>query len=234
MTPTRNIAFALLGLSLASFSANSQAEWKYQITPYLWAASLDGTTAVAGQEVDFSADFSDLVSNLDAGFGANFTAQSETWGYFIDGNFVKLKGDELGVKGGVDVAVDQKIVEAGVSYSLSDQFRLYGGGRYQKVDEDINLPLNLSLNGGDSWIDGFIGVLWQPIDTDKWMLRLSGDIGAGDSDSVWQGRIGGGYRFNKTWSAVLAYRYLSTDFESDKFKWDVDQSGFGLGLGISW
>ena len=68
MTPTRNITFALLGLSLASFSANSQAEWKYQITPYLWASSLDGTTAVAGQEVDFSADFSDLVSNLDASF----------------------------------------------------------------------------------------------------------------------------------------------------------------------
>ena len=144
------------------------------------------------------------MSNLDAGFGANFIAQSETWGYFVDGNFVKLKADDLGLTGGLDMSVDQKIVEAGVSYGLSDQFRLYGGGRYQKVDEDINLPLNQSLNGSDSCIDGFIGVLWQPIDTDKWMLRLSGDIGAGDSDSVWQGRIVGGYRFNKTWSAVLA------------------------------
>ena len=234
MTSTRNFTFALLGISLAAFSATSQAEWKYQLTPYIWASNMDGTTAVAGQEVDFTAEFSDLVSYLDAGFAANFTAKSDTWGYFIDGNFVKLKADELGLMAGVDVAVDQKIVEAGVSYSLSDQFDIIGGGRYQKVDEDVNLPLNRSLNGGDSWIDGFIGVAWQPIDTDKWMLRLSGDIGAGDSDSVWQGRIGGGYRFNKTWSMVLAYRYLSTDFESDKFKWDVDQSGLGIGLGISW
>jgi len=234
MTSTRKFTFALLGLSLASFSANSHAEWNYQLTPYLWASSLDGTTAVAGQDIDFSADFSDLVSNIDAGFAANFTAKSDTWGYFIDGNFVKLKADELGVKGGVDVALDQKIVEAGISYRLSDQLDLIGGGRYQKVDEDLNLPLNQSLNGGDSWIDGFIGVAWLPVNTDKWMLRLSGDIGAGDSDSVWQARVGGAYRFNKTWSMVLAYRYLSTDFESDKFKWDVDQSGFGLGVGISW
>jgi len=234
MTSTRNITFALLGLSLASFSANSQAEWQYQLTPYIWAYGYDGTTAVAGQEVDFSADFSDLLANFDASFAANFTAQSDTWGYYIDGNFGKLKDDELGVKDGIEAALSQKIIEAGISYRLSEQFSVIGGGRYQKVDEDINLPLNQSLNGGDSWIDGFIGAVWQPIDTDKWMLRLTGDIGAGDSDSVWQGRIGGGYRFNKTWSVVLAYRYLSTDYESDKFKWDVDQSGLGLGLGISW
>ena len=234
MTSTRNVTLALLGISLASFSATSQAEWNYQLTPYLWAASLDGTTAVAGQDIDFTADFSDLVSHLDAGFAANFTAQSDSWGYFIDGSFIKLKTDELGLKGGIDVALDQKIVEAGISYRLSDQFDLIGGGRYQKIDQDLNLPLNISLNGGDSWIDGFIGAIWQPVNTDKWTLKLRGDIGAGDSDSTWQAGIGGGYRFNKTWSLLLAYRYLSTDYESDKLKWDVDQSGLGLGLGISW
>ena len=233
MTSTRKITFALLGISLASFSANSHAAWNYQLTPYLWASNMDGTTAVAGQEVDFTAEFSDLVSHLDAGFAANFTAKSDAWGYFIDGTFVKLKTDELGVKGGIDVALDQKIVEAGLSYRLSEQFDLIAGGRYQKIDEDLNSPIG-SLNGGDSWIDGFIGAVWQPVDTDKWTLKLRGDIGAGDSDSVWQAVIGGGYRFNKTWSILAAYRYLSTDFESEKFKWDVDQSGLGLGLGISW
>jgi len=221
-------------LPLLALTINAEAEWNYQLTPYLWGASLDGTTAVAGQDVDFTAEFSDLVKHLDAGFAANFTAQSDSWGYFIDGNFIKLKTDELGLKGGIDVALDQKIVEAGISYRLSEQFDLIGGGRYQKIDQDLNLPLNRSLNGGDSWIDGFIGATWQPVNTDKWTLKLRGDIGAGDSDSVWQAGIGGGYRFNKTWSILLAYRYLSTDYESDKFKWDVDQSGLGIGLGIRW
>jgi predicted porin len=221
-------------LPLLALAVNAQAEWSYQLTPYLWASNMDGTTAVAGQEVDFTAEFSDLVKHLDAGFAANFTAKSDTWGYFVDGMFVKLKADELGLRSGIDVAVDQKIVEAGLSYGLSEQFDLIAGGRYQKVDEDLNFPPIGSLNGGDSWIDGFIGAVWQPVNTDKWTLKLRGDIGAGDSDSVWQAGIGGGYRFNKTWSLLLAYRYLSTDYESDKFKWDVDQSGLGIGLGISW
>jgi len=234
MRSTGMLTYTALALFLASFSANSYAEWKYQITPYLWASGMDGTTSIAGKDVDFSVEFSDLVTFLDAGFAANFTAKSDTWGYFIDGNFVKLKADSLGVSGGIDVAVDQKIVEAGFSYSLSEQFDLIAGGRYQKVDEDLNVPLLPSVNAGDSWIDGFIGAVWQPVNTDKWTLKLRGDIGAGDSDSVWQVGIGGGYHFNKTWSLLAAYRFLSTDFESDKFKWDMDQSGLGIGLGISW
>jgi len=233
MNTSKNIVFAS-GILLAGLSVTSQAEWSYQLTPYLWASSLDGTTAVAGQDVDFSADFGDLVSALDAGGALHFQAKADTWGYFIDGNFVKLSADDLGLLGGGDVSVDQKIIEAGVSYSMSEEFDIIAGGRYQKVDQDLNLPILPSLNGGDSWVDGFIGAVWQPVNTDKWTLKLRGDIGTGDSDSVWQVGIGGGYRFNKTWSMLAAYRYLSTDFESDKFKWDVDQSGLGIGLGISW
>jgi len=234
MTINRSIASLLLIASLASFSANSQAEWNYQLTPYIWASSLEGTAAVAGREVDFKADFGDLVSALDTGGALHFEAKADTWGYFIDGNFVKLSADDLGLQGGIGVAVDQKIVEAGISYSMSGEFDIIAGGRYQKVDEDLKVPLLGTLNGGDSWVDGFIGAIWQPVNTDKWTLKLRGDIGSGDSDSIWQVGIGGGYRFNQTWSLLVAYRYLSTDFESDKFKWDVDQSGLGIGLGISW
>ena len=33
---------------------------------------------------------------------------------------------------------------------------------------------------------------------------------------------------------LLAYRYLDTEYESNQFKWDVSQSGFGIGLGFRW
>ena len=70
------VVFATLGILLAGISANSHAEWDYQFTPYLWAANLDGTTTVAGQEVDFKADFGDLISFVDAGLAARFEAKS--------------------------------------------------------------------------------------------------------------------------------------------------------------
>lgn len=226
------LPFAALALSATSFSA--QAEWNYLLAPYLWASNLNGTTSVAGQDIDFDASFSDLVSSLDAGFALRFEAEADTWGYFIDGNFVKLKDDQQTAVGALGFTVNQKVVEAGVTYRLSEQLRVYGGGRYQKVDTDVTLPVIGERSIGDSWADGIIGLLWHPVNTEKWSLRARTDIGAGDSDSVWQFGIGGGYHFNNTVSLLLAYRYLDTDFESDQFKWDVAQSGFGIGLGFRW
>lgn len=234
MNDGKNTLIKFSTIPLLALAVNAQAEWKYTIAPYLWASNLDGTTTVAGRDIEFEADFSDLVQSLDAGFALLFRAKGDRWGYFADGSFVKLSEDQQTIIGNLGVEVDQKIVEGGVSYSLSEQFDLIGGVRYQKIDVDATLPILGKQNTGDSWADGFIGALWTPVATDKWSLWLSGDFGAGDSDSVWQGRIGGAYHFNETWSLALAYRYLSTDFESDKFKWDVNQSGYGIGLGISW
>ncbi len=234
MPSKKHISLAASAVILSAVSINSHAEWNYQLTPYLWGAGLDGSTALAGQEVDFKADFGDLISFVDAGVAARFEAKSDRWGYFIDGFFIKLSADSDRLAGAAKVTNDQKLVEAGLSYALSEQFDLIIGGRYQKIDQDLSLPVVPELNGGDSWLDGFVGAVWQPVKTDKWSFRLRGDIGAGDSDGVWQVAAGGGYHFNKTWSLLVNYRYLSTDFESDKFKWDVDQSGLGVGLGISW
>ena len=234
MSSTRDISFAAMSIFLAGFSVSAQAEWNFQITPYLWASNLDGTTTVAGRDIDFDASFSDLVSSLDAGGAIRFDAQADTWGLFLDGMVVKLKDDEQTAVGTLGFTVKQEIIEGGISYRLTEQLNAYAGARYQKIDQDVTLPVIGDRNISDSWADGIIGLHWLPVNTDKWTLWLRGDIGAGDSDSIWLAGVGGGYKFNKTWSLLAAYRYLSTDFESDDLKWDVDQYGLGIGLGISW
>lgn len=219
---------------ISTLSVSAHAEVKYQLSPYLWGSNLEGTTAVAGRDVDFDASFSDLVSSLDAGFAMRFDAQADTWGFYIDGNFVKLKNDNQTALGAIAFTVKQEIIDAAVIYRLTEQLNVYAGGRYQKIDQDITLPGIGDRRINESWADGIIGLHWTPVDSDKWTFWMRGDIGAGDSDSLWLAAIGGGYRFNDTWSLLAAYRYLSTDFESDSFKWDVDQSGLGIGLGIRW
>lgn len=234
MASKTKMTITALVLVLASFSTSSYAQWNYQITPYLWASSIEGISSVAGRDVGFQADFTDIVTFVDAGIAARFEAKSDNWGYFLDGFFIKLSADTDRQVGALKVTNDQSIIEGGVSYALTDQFEILVGGRYEKIDQTLTFAVLPRLNGGDSWLDGFIGAAWQPIKSDKWTVRLRGDIGTGDSDSVWQFAAVGGYHFNKAWSIYANYRYLSTDFESDKFKWDVDQSGLGLGLGISW
>ena len=219
-------------ISMLTVSAN--AEMKYQLSPYLWGSNLEGTTSVAGRDVDFDASFSDLVSSLDAGLAMRFDAQGDTWGLYIDGNFVRLKNDNQTALGAIALTVKQEIIDAAVTYRLTEQLNVYAGGRYQKIDQDLTLPVIGDRRINESWADGIIGLHWTPVDTDKWTFWMRGDIGAGDSDSLWLAGVGGGYRFNDTWSLLAAYRYMSTDFESDDFKWDVDQNGLGIGLGISW
>lgn len=233
-TYSKTISCTLIGVLLASISLTSQAEWNFRLAPYLWAANLDGTTTIAGRDIDFDASFDDLVSSLEAGGALRFEAETETWGLFADGFIVKLKEDQQTAVGTLDFSVKQEIMEGGVTYRVSEQLKIYGGARYQKVDTDVTLPAIGDRGAGDSWADGIIGLQWEPVKTDKWALAAHADIGAGDSDSVWRFGVGGGYHFNDTVSLLLAYRYLDTDYESDQFKWDVSQNGFGIGLGFRW
>ncbi len=39
-----------------------------ELTPYFWAAGVDGTISARGQSVSFDQSFSDIISNVDAAF----------------------------------------------------------------------------------------------------------------------------------------------------------------------
>ncbi|MGB5567908.1 MAG: hypothetical protein WBM81_01280 [Sedimenticolaceae bacterium] len=41
-------------------------------------------------------------------------------------------------------------------------------------------------------------------------MSYYGDVGTGDSDLTWQGRLGLGYRFDEV-DAIFGYRYLDYD-----------------------
>ncbi|MCP4259954.1 MAG: porin family protein [Planctomycetes bacterium] len=91
-----------------------------------------------------------------------------------------------------------------------------------------------SFNRSQSWTDGFVGLRWTPVRSDKWWVWLRGDIGAGESDLVWNGSAGAGYRLNKTVSLALGYRYVDTDLNKNSFNWDVAMSGLLLSADFSW
>jgi len=133
MASTGKFVFAVLCTFLVGSSVNAHAEWNYRIAPYLWVASLDGTTKTAGKEVDFKADFGDLISFVDAGVAARYEAKSDSWGYFLDGFFIKLSADSDRQVGAIKVTNDQKIVEAGLSYALSEQLSWFSAGVIKKL-----------------------------------------------------------------------------------------------------
>lgn len=243
----RTIRFSLLALTLLGMNtlwtstASAQgvlAEetgdgWRSSLFLYLWATGLDGTVGVGGQEVEIDESFSDLLENLDGAFSARFESHKGKWGYFLDGMYVKLDPSQATPIGTVSLDVKNFIFEVGGVYHFNQHVQALFGGRYQDMDVDLNLPVG-TVGGGQNWTDGFIGARLVPVNTDKWRIWLRGDVGVvGDSDTTWNAAVGAGYLFNERWSAVLAYRVLSTDIVQNGFKWDVEYSGLGLAVGYT-
>jgi hypothetical protein len=206
--------------------------WNSTLFLYLWATSLDGTVGIRGVEQEIDQSFSDLVDDLDAALSLRFESHKGKWGYFLDGMYVKLEPSASTPAGNIDTTVKNFIFEGGGVYRINHEVQALYGVRYQSMDVDIDLPQR-SIGGDEDWIDAFVGMRWVPLHTDKWRIWLRGDVGAGDSDFVWNAVVGAGYLFNRNWSAVLAYRVLSTDLEKDGFKWDMDYSGLGLAVGYT-
>jgi hypothetical protein len=226
-----------LGIQTASAQGVLQDEeepdqWRSTLFVYLWAISMDGTAGIRGNEVEIDSSFSDLLEVLDAAISARFESHKGRWGYFLDGMYTKLNPKENTPNGEVSLDVKNFIGEAGGVYHFNRTVQGIFGLRYQDMSVDLNLPRR-TVGGDQNWLDGFIGIRLVPVRTDKWYVWLRGDVGGGDSDTVWNAVVGAGYRFNNRWTLGGAYRVLSNDFEQDGFKWDVDYSGLGITLGYT-
>jgi hypothetical protein len=65
--------------------------WRFEATPYLWAASLQGDVGVGRLTAeDIDASFSDLLKSLSVGFMGSFEAQKDRYGLFADINYIHL------------------------------------------------------------------------------------------------------------------------------------------------
>ena len=79
----------LLGISTVSVQAQSSngagsERWEYVVAPYLIFASMDGTSAVRGREVEIDVSPSDIFENLQFGAMGYFGARKGNWGFGVE------------------------------------------------------------------------------------------------------------------------------------------------------
>ncbi len=230
----KSIIASLFAAALYAAPASAQ-NWEFHLAPYLWTAGQSGSVQVGPVGGDVDASFSDVIGFVDAGFAAHFEARNPQWGLFADMFYVKLSDSANLPAGTVNGEIKSRILEGGASWKFADGVEAIFGLRNQQYKLNVNLPAPIGGFGGDvDWTDGFVGLRWLPVRTDKWTVWVRGDIGTGDSDLVWLGSVGVFYHFNKTVSVGAGYRYLDTDYEKDGIKWNVAQSGLLLGLDFAW
>ena len=248
-------AATALAAALAGAAQAAPAEdWRFEVTPYLFGASLTGTTGTSDVRATVDMSFDDILDNLDSGFMAMFEARRGRWGFGVDGVYFKLKDERArswqgpggigSATGTLEATMTQQVVQLFAAYRIADgpsSVDVLGGARYTQLDADLDLvtttggllPGNTrSLSASRDWWDAVIGVRATMPLAERWTFVSYADIGTGGSDITYQGILGVNWQASKTWSVKGGYRYFYQDYEDGGFVWDMAAHGLYLGLGI--
>ena len=224
-------------------AAYAAGNWDYEVGIYGWLTGLEGTIGVADvaeQPVDVT--FDDLTSHIDFAMAGHFEARGAKVVWIADVAYNNLGSERDAEVRDETVKVDgdlqQWIVEFGGGYRVAEKFDLILAGRYYYLDTGATFSFEGEERANSvskTWVDIFLGARYHTTFGDKWFASVRGDIGAGGSDFAWFGQIGLGYNISDSWGATVAYRLLSLDYEGgggdDYFRYDMTQSGLGLGAG---
>ena len=251
------VVLALPGMAQAQGDVDRSGTWQYEITPYLWGSAMKGDVKISGvvpkTHVDMS--FSDIMENLDSGLMGTFEARKDRWGILFDVIYMNVSSSATAIRTGPEDAaviasananlhLKQTMLAAAVAYRVTEgraALDLIGGARYSqiKVEADIHgsffgLAGTVARGGSKDWVDPYIGMRVQHPVADGWTLIGYADVGGFGvgSDLSWQMAVGLNYKFSRTFSGKLGYRYIGVDYDKGGFLYDMANSGAYLGVGI--
>jgi len=249
---------SLLGIMLMATTAPALAKaaenWQFAVTPYLWAAGLDGTVSAKGHEADISKSFGDIVNDLDFTAMVNLQVRKGRFGAYTDVLFLGTSAEgHAGPKmWDVSASIDQWTVDFGASWAVAEwgaggkgtkgAVDLLLGGRYWNFATKLTAE-NEFFDGGrevkevTDWVDPVVGVRFAIDLMPKLQVVGRGDVGGfglGDSTSelTWSTSAYLGWHFTPLVSAYAGWKYLSVERESDRGA-EVDFALSGPVLGVA-
>ncbi|OJY04643.1 MAG: hypothetical protein BGP04_02465 [Rhizobiales bacterium 62-17] len=229
----------------------AQKDWSLTVTPYLWAASLNGNAAVLGIRRHVDVPFRDTLKDLDFGFMGNVEYRQGPAGAYLDAQYVKVSNNAhvgpfkigVGMRSAlVNVGFFYRVYEAGLGgntvFGTPRVFAIEptAGMRWTSMMARVHLGL-FHVSERQSWVDPFVGARLSYDLTDRWNLFVESDVGG----------FGAGSRLSVNAQAVLGYRLLlagyqttlrvgyrvlKQDYRDGGFLWNVTQHGPLIGASI--
>lgn len=233
----------------------SSDKLQFEVTPYLFGASLSGSSGVANVTADVDMSFSDIVDHLDSGFMAAFEARKGALGFAADGMYLRIKDERTqawqgesgarGPTGELEATMTEQLYQLTAMYRVLDAGTTLDAlvaGRYTKLDTDLDLVVSgvvlpggtRSVSGSNSWWDPVVGMRASIALADNWALVGYADVGGFGvgSDLTYQAIVAVHWQLSTTFIAKLGYRYFDQDYKDGGFVWDMAAQGVCIGLGI--
>jgi hypothetical protein len=210
--------------------------WTIELTPYLWAAGLDGNTAAEGTGSEIDTDYSFFsLDNLDFALGTLVEARKGRWGMLYDTMYVEFSdaferapGSEVEVSGGVFDAVGSMTAANGRPVDL-----LFGV-RYVALKATVDVAPIPRATARKSWLDPLVGIQFAHDFNERWSVTLRGDVG-GFSISSRTSELATnvsaifGWRTRDALTLRGGYRMLQMDFDGDDLILDATLQGYVVG-----
>ena len=229
----------------AQEASSGDNKWEFQIIPYFWMAGIDGDVTVRGRRASVEASFSDLLKNLDFGGMLHLEAAKGKWAFFGDATYVKVSEDRTLIEVGSELA----LVELGGAYRFAElplgkdanrllSLEVLAGGRYNYLKAEVDIFGLLDAKRSQDWVDPMVGARATAKLTEKFSLRVRGDIGGfgigSASDFAWNVVAFLGYQLSRRITLGAGWRVLDIDYEKGsgrrRFEYDVTTSGPVVGL----
>ncbi len=206
--------------------------------------NINGTSSVGPVDTDLDLNFrDDLLEHLSGAFSAHYEAKNGRLTLIGDYMYAELDpSTELPNGAEVDIDFKNKMWEVAAAWDVagspgSTTWQVLGGVRSNKQELRVQAgsPVLVSIN--EKWYDGFIGGrVFAPF-ANNWTFIGRLDVGAGDSDSVWNALAAIDWRFQPWGSLLLGYRWLDYDYDNgkqgrDRYVYDARQDGVVAALGF--
>ncbi|HAL92516.1 MAG TPA: hypothetical protein DCM68_05765 [Verrucomicrobia bacterium] len=246
---TKIITAIVAGLVLATGSAASAAEpegWQFELTPYLWAAGLEGDATINGHEAEFEKEFSDLFDMLDIGGSLLGVAQYNRFLVWGQVDYFSLSTDKLDVEDQPPGhTLDSKLLlgEAAVGYQFDGfmegmKIDVLIGARMTSMELDLELDDGETTSKDNDLADPIIVLRPSiPIFPSKidglWFNPTLAIGGGGDADLVYELFPQFQYQITDHMAARLGYRTVGYKFEEGDNELNINLAGLIVGVGLT-
>ncbi len=240
------VAMVVLPFGSATRTAQGQElgeeRWEFTVSPYFWAAGIDGDVKLRGLEAEIDVDFSDVWDALECAGSVHIEARKGKWGFILDPLYMDLSVDKDLTPATAELDLTMWTVEFGGLYRLAEWYGtsdrasrvdVLVGGRYWDVEQDLQIG-PLSSTSDEDWIDPFIGARLVVQMKDWLALRVRADIGgfavsSSASELTWNIFAGPVFTLSDSLDIVAGYRWLDLDREDGADELDVTLSGPMIG-----
>ena len=226
-------------------------DWRWEISPYLWAADLGIDVSIRDtQVVDTEITFDELLEGIELAGQVHVEAQKGRHGALLDVFLVQL-ADEQDVDLPAGLPATAARFDSETTMAIVDLAGLYDpggedpgvsfkyGARILQQSLDLDATFDLAAGGSatrhfetdDVLVDALVGIRYELPLTARLRLLLGADVSTGDTEMTWSA---GGYLSlalgdSGRYALSGGYRYMDIDFDTED---DVDASQTLSGLGI--